>query len=191
MCRDSKAKALLRIRLWRMAVFSFTHRPRSFWLGLGAAAVSLGILAAWAGTWNRNAWRGPFPQYAGVHKGNLMILSSMWRASDTGVRAWRSDGWMYDANINFPPRRWRPDYVRVGNAYLGTPAYKATMHAVSIPLWIVALPPGVLAWAWLRRRENWRGPGACAACGYDRSGTPGRICPECGHAPSPVNNLPH
>lgn len=166
-----------------MPAFSLTHRPRSFWLGVAAAAVTLGLLAAWGGTWSHNPWRGVFPRYVGVHAGNLLVISSVWQAGEAGVYAWQSDGWDYDAMNAGPAVRWRPGYTRIGNAYGGVPRFRGTLHAVTIPLWNLALPMGFLAGWWLRRPENWRRPGQCTACGYDLCGSPDRACPECGTAP--------
>jgi predicted amidophosphoribosyltransferase len=55
------------------------------------------------------------------------------------------------------------------------------MYVAVVPLWIpmllVAIPT-----AWLWRRDRRHSPGCCPRCGYDLSGTPSGICPECGRA---------
>lgn len=162
---------------------SFSRRPRSLWLGLVAATISLALLALWMSTWSLNAWRGEFPNYVAIHRGNLMVFSTVWRPSDTGVLAWQSDDWMYDVSVTASTIRWRPAYVRIGNAYGGTPAFRTVMHAVSIPVWMLAVIPGACALVWLIRPQNWRGPGQCAACGYDLAGVSRNVCPECGRSP--------
>lgn len=172
-----------------MRALWFSSRPRSFWLGLVAAAVSLALVATWGLTWNRNGWRGDFPRYATIHRGNLMLLSTLWRTGNNRVAAWESKGWIYTASIFFPNNRWQPAYVFVGNAYSGTPAFVAKLNAISLPLWYFAVPTSIAAFLWLRRPANWRGPGQCAACAYDLAGTAREICPECGkEASTPARN---
>ncbi len=155
-------------------------RPRGFWLGLVAAAVGVVLVGAWVGTLRRNAWRAGAPGYVAVHGGSVYLLSPLWRPGRGGVRAWESDGWMYDVYV-IPPVRWRVDYRVMGTAYGGTPQYIAKVYAVTVPIWWLAVPPLVIAWRLLRRGENWRRPGFCRACGYDVRGG-GGVCPECGAA---------
>ena len=50
-----------------------------------------------------------------------------------------------------------------------------------IPLWTPAAL--CVAGAWIGRRlGGWRGEGVCRRCGYDVSGLPKGVCPECGGA---------
>ncbi len=100
--------------------------------------------------------------------------------------AWRSSGWIYDVLGEGVDAcsAWRPDYRRIGDAYAGTPPYKAVIHAATIPAWQPAIVLAPLAWILLagamRERRRAR-MGRCAACGYPLAGLAlGAPCPECG-----------
>lgn len=52
------------------------------------------------------------------------------------------------------------------------------IHSVVIPGWMFAVPP--LACIGVMRVLRRPGKGTCVKCGYDLSGLPGGVCPECG-----------
>jgi hypothetical protein len=58
------------------------------------------------------------------------------------------------------------------------------LSGVAVPLWapvLAALAVAGLCFSLSRRPI----PGLCPRCGYDRSGVPAGVCPECGAAPAP------
>ncbi len=162
-----------------------SRAARARFLGFASATLALAILTLWAVTLSRNAWQATFPNYITLHKGNLVLISSLWQRSATGTHAAQSTGWIYTASIFFRPPRAIPAWVFIGNAYDGTPPYIAKLHAAVIPAWLFALPPAFFAWRTLRRPELWRPPGHCP-CGYDRAGLGPLPCPECGRPQPPT-----
>ncbi len=50
---------------------------------------------------------------------------------------------------------------------------------IVVPLWMPSLLLGLLAaWLWCKRKSA--GPNQCESCGYDLTGVPSPVCPECG-----------
>ncbi|HZW10698.1 MAG TPA: hypothetical protein VFF69_12410 [Phycisphaerales bacterium] len=149
--------------LWRSA----------FWVCLALAAA---ILVASAATWRYNTWlAGHWPRYAGVHRGGLVLLSTIWdRPPDAE--------WGYDAfNVH---TRW-PPVRHIGNAYsLTAVRWSARIWVVEIPLWLLALIPAAAAVPIRRRaRRHLRAlRNQCPSCGYPRPSLTGP-CPECGRTP--------
>jgi hypothetical protein len=91
---------------------------------------------------------------------------------------------------------WRPG-VATSDLRITGPDAEANKHCwwlfdLIVPHWFVALLSGALAWLAsrpLRAERNARRRarrGECPACGYDRRGSPGRPCPECGAVASPA-----
>jgi hypothetical protein len=78
-------------------------------------------------------------------------------------------------------RSWQPGWMRFGKHW-----------AISLPLWLLAIPLLAPLWAWWRfvRRHS---AGECTACGYSRTGLRGMACPECGAAApdAPASQPPH
>lgn len=165
---------------------SRSRLPPTLWSGTAAALAALLLLGAWGFTLHQNAWARHSPRYACIHRGNVVLLSTMWRAGEKGVRAWSSDGWMYDVRVPRKTISWRPWFADIGTVYSGTPAYRAPLSAIFVPLWTLALAPGALAIVLFRRPGPWRAKWCCGRCGYDLSdlagpgGAPSTLCPECG-----------
>lgn len=163
-----------------------TLRSRSFWWGCAAVVAALLLVGAWGVTFHRNAWARASPRYVSVHRGNVALLSTLWRKGERGGLAWTSRGWMYDVLVPRRSVRWRPSSADIGTVYAGTPAYRAPLSALFVPLWTLALAPAALALVWFRRARWWRAEGCCSRCGYDLKGLDGRgaapeaLCPECG-----------
>jgi hypothetical protein len=72
--------------------------------------------------------------------------------------------------------QWLPQWIVEGDA-------SSWAFAINVPLWIslvlVAIPTGLVWWGWFRTRRR-AAIGGCLACGYDLSGVPTGVCPECG-----------
>lgn len=102
-----------------------------------------------------------------------------WRAASgaggVGI-CWRQNPWPGFRGLHI---RYEPDY-----RLLWLPGYvhRATMAAVSVPLWmlflLVVLPTAYLFWSNRRHLP----PGHCQRCGYNLTGNVSGTCPECGSA---------
>jgi hypothetical protein len=68
-----------------------------------------------------------------------------------------------------------------------TLAYQPIWGGLAANTALFAVPWAALLWGLARAARWWRrrGPGTCAACGYDLRGNRSGLCPECG-APRPV-----
>jgi hypothetical protein len=145
-----------------------------------AALTTLAATTAFALTYHRNAWSEDFPRYACIHRGSLIMLSSVWEWPPPAVRAGQYS-WSYDVFLAAPPR-WRPSFVRVGNRYaIGPVRWGRPMLGTVVPLWTIAGAAAcVAAIAW--RPSRWtRRADACPKCNYSRAGLqPAQHCPECG-----------
>lgn len=142
-----------------------------------AALLALGAVAAWYLTIDRNAWNSPrWPQFAGIHKGRVLVLSSIW----TGGLS--SDGWIYDALDFGNLGHIFPRYTRIGDTYAGTPPFNSLLFAASVPIWYAAIPLAVLSRHFVRRSRAIRASSnnLCPNCGYPREGLKTDACPECG-----------
>ncbi len=77
----------------------------------------------------------------------------------------------------------------VSNGSLSDSFAVATVDALTLPIWLVAVFFTIVPLLWLRRRRIERRrnrPGFCQNCGYDLRATPKR-CPECGtEVPAPA-----
>lgn len=64
----------------------------------------------------------------------------------------------------------------------GLPAVRLAGHraVVSIPLWLLIIPPAATAALLGRGRRARPATGACGSCGYDPTGNLSGQCPECG-----------
>lgn len=145
------------------------------WTG---SVLAVGSAAAWIVARNREGWIGrpTWPRYATVHRGNVMIFSSIWDHPPPGV-----DEWIYDVLDPSTSRPW-PSIRHIGNRYTiaGNVRWGARLWALEMPLWLpaVAGAAAAAAGAW---RARPRPPFACPACGYSLNGLPqGTRCPECG-----------
>lgn len=160
------------------------------WLGVLLCVSAVMVVVVWAATLDRDTWDSSasanrWPRFIGIHHGRLVVMSTWWRADDTGQFAWSSKDWIYDT-LGGPRSLWRVSYARVGDSYSGTPPYKADIDALFVPLWYLALPLG-----WLGIVRAWRSrialnSGRCERCGYLRNGLADAAgCPECGRAEQP------
>lgn len=148
-------------------------------------AVFAVILAFAAVTWwlvsrARNAWTtSPWPMYAGVHQGRVILLSSLW---DGGLS---SRGWIYDATGTGNLGHILPRYTLVGDTYGGTPPFKSLLYAASVPIWYAAVPLSLLARHHMRRARaaSALASSACPRCEYSLEGLNTRVCPECEWTP--------
>jgi hypothetical protein len=117
---------------------------------------------------------------------------------ERGNYAAESPGWKYDEYTTPTRGLWREVEARdraggilrrAGFAYARieyTADGRQSRRALYLPHWApllaFAAAPSLRAWRAFRRHRR-RGPGLCAACGYDLRATPDR-CPECGAVPA-------
>lgn len=166
-----------------MTMWTLAHR--NLWTGVLLCAAALAALGCWALTLSRDAWAiGPvspaWPKYIGLHHGRLVLISTLWRTSATGVRAWESTDWIYDS-LGGPRSWWAAGYARIGDSYGGTPSYKTVLDAAFIPVWWLAVPLAWLGVKHVRKARRLMRLGRCTRCGYSRHGLEASArCPECG-----------
>jgi hypothetical protein len=127
---------------------------------------------------------------------------------DVWIQSSYSSGWPFIAmesenRVEVPGAGGRSDYWGYGQRYpLWIPGRVMDWEQSMLPLRPV-LPGfflGTLVWAatsfglaWgcvSLRREARRRRGRCESCGYDLSGTPAGVCPECGQRVRPRGALP-
>jgi hypothetical protein len=184
------------------------------WLANAVAAVALLLSLACAAAWVRGYFRWDafssatatapaLPQHGfeAVNYGGFLELY-----------AWRRDPW---AGAIVQPGRWDYGAMMPGpnggrRAYLRSVGMRPLLgfgvllqdeaitvtspgptppprHSliVTLPWWALVLGSAAIPAAIYFRRRNAPGPWACPSCGYDRRGTEGAACPECGVAIAP------
>lgn len=150
--------------------------------------LALTLLAAAYLLKDRNAWTGDWPARVAVHRGALYLLSPLWDPPPVPDAEWIYDVIGVNLDATWPP------YRHVGNAYsIGPTRWGARLHALVIPLWLLASVPAAAAPLALRRARRWRraARGCCRKCGYNLQGIgPDTPCPECGRATGNAANTP-
>src|SRR5262245_47773573 len=142
-------------------------RRRVKWVGTAAAAgiVLLAVSSIWftgglACSSRRRIWG------VDVCPGGIALYGYY------GVSAYR-EGWL----------PYGPSPLEPGNAtawlHLRWISIASINDTLLLPFWIPLLAIAAPT-LWLWHRDRRRVPGACIRCGYDLTGTPGGICPECG-----------
>lgn len=168
---------------------TLTNARGRMWIGVTLCAAAVAALVVWMATLGHNAWAlGPvspaWPRFVGLHHGRIVVISTLWRPSATGVRAWESADWIYDV-IGGPESWLVASYARIGDSYGGTPPYKTDLDAAFIPIWWLAVPLAWLGVAQVRKARRLERSGRCGRCGYLRHGLlASASCPECGAAPA-------
>lgn len=148
---------------------------------LVCAALCILLLVAWFATRHRTSFYTYQPKFVEIHRGNVVLMSSIWSGGLS------SKGWMYDVFFVSKPS-FHPTYFRIGQSYLGTPAFNTRLYGLFIPIWNIAIVPGLIAiFAGRRARKLWHIAMAhgCPKCGYSSEGlvtedSNTAVCPECG-----------